>query len=122
MSVVDAFIAACSAFDFERARTLLADSGFGSSSPIFSFDSADSFIEHLTMTSGIVHSVSIRKVFVDGEDVCHFLAYRLQLSDKLSVPVVQWARVEDGRIRHIELLFDASEYRNLFPRPAPDPE
>ena len=118
MSVVDAFIAACSAFDFERARTLLADAGFGYSSPISRFDSADAFIEHLTLTSAIVHSVTTRKVFVDGEDVCHFLAYRLQLSDKLSVPVVQWARVRDGRIRHIEALFDASEYRNLFPGPA----
>jgi hypothetical protein len=29
--------------------------------------------------------------------------------------MVQWARVRDGRIARIEALFDASEYRRLFP-------
>lgn len=112
--MVDAFIAACARFDYERARALLADSGFEYVSPISRFDSADTFIEHVALTGGIVLSVSTRKVFVDGEDICHFLTYQIQLSDKLSVAAVQWARLREGRISRIETLFDASEYHNLF--------
>jgi hypothetical protein len=114
-ALTDAFVAACAAFDFEQARSLLADSGFEYSSPIHHFDDADAFIEHLTLTGGIVHSMTVRKVFVDGPDVCHFLTYRLQISDKLSVDVVQWAQVHGERIQRIEAVFDASEYHNLFP-------
>jgi len=114
-ALVDAYIAASAAFDYERARSLLADTGFEFSSPISHFDDADAFIEYVALASGVIHSVVTRKVFVDGGDVCHFLTYRLQISDKFSVDVAQWAQVQDGRIRRIETVFDASAYRNLFP-------
>ena len=115
LSVVEAFFAAREAFDFERARTLLADLGFSFQSPIAAFDSPDHFIQYSAHASGIVQSVAIRRVFVDGPDVCHFLTYHIQISEKFTVDAVQWARVEDGRIRRIEVLFDASAYRELFP-------
>ena len=117
LCVVEAFLAARDAFDFERARMLLADQGFSFRSPIAAFDSADQFIQYGANASAIVQSVQVRKVFVDGPDVCHFLTYRIQISEKVSVDAVQWAHVEDGRIRRIEVLFDASVYRDLFPEP-----
>lgn len=115
LSVVEAFFAARDAFDFERARALLADGGFSFRSPIAAFDSADQFIQYSAHASGIVQSIEVRKVFVDGPDVCHFLTYRIQISEKLSVAGVQWTHVEHGRIQRIESLFDASVYRDLFP-------
>ena len=118
LSVVEAFFAAREAFDFERARALLADTGFSFKSPIAAFDSPDHLIQYSAHTSGIVQSVVVRKVFTDGPDVCHFLTYQVQISEKLAVDAVQWTRVEDGRIRRIEVLFDASIYRDLFPDPA----
>ena len=118
LSVVEAFFAASDAFDFERARELLADLGFSFRSPIAVFDCADHFIQYGAHTSGIIQSVQVRKVFVDGPDVCHFLTYRIQISEKLSVDAVHWAHVEQGRILRIEALFDASVYRELFPGPA----
>jgi hypothetical protein len=117
LSVVEAFFAASDAFDFERARTLLADQGFSFRSPIAMFDCADHFIQYGAHMSGIIQSVQVRKVFVDGPDVCHFLTYRIQISEKLSVDAVQWTHVEDGHILRIETLFDASVYRELFPGP-----
>ncbi|WP_295449209.1 nuclear transport factor 2 family protein [uncultured Thiodictyon sp.] len=115
LSVVEAFFAARDAFDFERARALLADQGFSFRSPIAMFESADQFIQYGAHSSGIVQSVAVRKVFVDGLDVCHFLTYRIQISEKLSVDAVHWAHVENGRILRIEAIFDASPYRELFP-------
>ena len=110
-------MAAVAAFDFERARALLADRGFQFRSPIARFDSADQMIQYRSHTDGIIQSVEVRKVFVDGPDVCHILRYRVQLSEKLSIDAVQWAHVEGDRIQRMETLFDASSYRELFPVP-----
>ena len=115
LAVVEAFFAAQERFDFERARELLADHGFSFRSPIMCFDSADHLIQYTAHSSGIIQSVETRKVFVDGADVCHFLTYRIQISEKLAVDVAHWAHVEDGRIQRIEAIFDASLYRELFP-------
>jgi hypothetical protein len=115
LSVVEDFLAAGDAFDYERARTFLADSGFSFQSPIARFDSADDFIQYSALAGGIVQSIERRRAFADGPDVCHFLTYRIQISEKQSVEVAQWAQVSGGRIVRIEAIFDATAYRMLFP-------
>jgi len=116
-TVVDTYLAALSARDYERARALLADTGFRFVSPVASFDDPDSFIEYTLYSGGAVARVDQRKVFVDGGDVCHFLLLTTYLGDKRQTPVVQWAQVADGRIHSIELLFDAHDYKQMFERP-----
>ena len=111
---VDAFLDAIESHDYERARRYLADDGFRYESPISRFSSADDFIQHLSLLGGIVRRIERRKVFVDGEDVCHLLVYVTQLSDKEATKVAHWSRVVDGRIRCIEVLFDTHWYRQLF--------
>lgn len=115
LSVVTDYLAALHAFDYERARSCLADEGFEFTSPTHRFDSADDFIGHVTLAGGIMQSAQTRKVFVDGADLCHILTYRVQISEKQDVAVALWTRVNAGRIRRIELIFDASIYRDLFP-------
>jgi ketosteroid isomerase-like protein len=115
LSVVEAYFAALSAYDFGRMRALLADRGFSFHSPIATFDSADLFIQYSAHMGGIIQSLKVRKVFVDGPDVCQFLTYRIQISEKRTVDVAQWSHVEDGRILRIESLYDASIYREMFP-------
>lgn len=122
LSVLEAFFAALRAYDFERMRVLLADQGFSFRSPIAAFDSADLFVQYSAHASGIIRSVEVRKVFVDGPDVCHFLTFRIQISEKQSINVVQWSHVENGRVQRIETVFDASVYRELFPSPSPQTE
>ena len=113
-SIVERFLAAQAARDSELSRTFLADRGFTYQSPIASFQSADDFIQYVSFSDGIIQERQIRKVFVDGHDICHFLTYRIQLSEKQSIDAAQWAQVQDGRIARIEVLFDASAYRELF--------
>jgi len=116
-AVVDAYLAALTARDYDRARALLADSGFQFRSPMASFDDVDAFIEYTLYSSGAVTRVEERKVFVDGGDVCHFLTLTTHLGDKRQTPVAQWAQVADGRIQSIELLFDAHDYKQMFESP-----
>jgi len=112
--LVDAYLDAIESHDYERARGLLADEGFRYESPISSFSSADDFMQHMSLMGGIVHKIERLKVFVDGSDVCHFLVFVTQLSDKESTKVAQWAQVADGRIARIEALYDTHWYRQMF--------
>jgi hypothetical protein len=121
LAVVEGYLDAIAAFDYERARAFLADTGFSYVSPISTFSDADDFIAYLSLSSGIVQQMRRRKVFVDGDDVCHMLELVIQLSDKRTVPVAQWAQVANGRIRSMELLFDGHEYHRLFDRDCEDP-
>lgn len=117
--VVDHYLDVLARRDYDGARACLVDSGFSYTSPIASFSSPDDLIEYLMMMSGIVQRIDCRKVFVDGPDVCHFLLYTTQLADKQQTPVVQWAQVDGDRIRRIELLFDAHQYKIMFGRTKP---
>jgi len=116
LSVTTDYLAALHAFDYERARSFLADEGFEFTSPINYFDSADDFVHHLSLMGGIIQSAMIRKVFVDGAELCHILTYRIQISEKQDVTMALWTRVRNGRIARIEAIFDASVYRDLFPK------
>lgn len=121
LSIVDAYFAAQSARDFEAMRGFLADQGFYYRSPIAMFDRADEFIQYAAVSSGIILDREIRKVFVDGDDICHFMTYRIQISEKLAVEAAQWSHVHEDRIQRIEAIFDASAYRELFPSDEPAP-
>jgi hypothetical protein len=112
--LVDDYLKALIARDYERARALLADRQFQYASPTHTFDNADDFIEFSLYSSGVVDHIEQRKVFVDGNDVCHFLMLTIYLGDKRQTPVAQWAHVTNGRIQRLELLFDAHEYKNMF--------
>lgn len=121
LSIVDAYLAAQAARDFEAMRDLLAEQGFSYRSPIAVFDRADDFIQYAAVSSGIIIDREIRKVFVDGNDICHFMTYRIQISEKLAVAAAHWSHVQEERIQRIEAVFDASAYRELFPGEEPAP-
>ncbi len=112
--VVTAYLRAIEAHEPERVRALLAESGFRYTSPIATFDDADHFLSYIMFTSGILQRIQVRRTFVDQGDVCQFLVFHVQLSDKMAVDLVQWAHVRDGRIHSLELLFDAHPYRRMF--------
>jgi hypothetical protein len=112
--IVDAYLNAVACHDYDGARGYLADTGFSFESPIAHFDSADAFMEYNAMNMGIFQRFERVKTFVDGPDVCSFLIVHIQISDKERVKLVNWTRVEDGRIRRMEVLFDASIYQTLF--------
>lgn len=117
LQVVEGYLDALVRRDFDAVRGFLADAGFSYTSPIATFESADELVTYLTIVSGIVQGVECRKVFVDGPDVCHFLVYTTQLAERQQTPVVQWTRVDGARIRRVELLFDAHQYKIMFGGP-----
>jgi hypothetical protein len=110
----DAYLDAMARHDYEGARGCLADTGFSYESPIARFDSADAFMEYSALNMGILQGIERLRTFVDGQDVCAFLIMHIQISEKEQVKTATWARVEGGRIRRIEVLFDTRIYQTLF--------
>lgn len=67
------------------------------------------------LATPIVQRVELRKAFEAGNGVADFMVVGIRLSEKLSVHVLQWAHVRDGRIDRLEVVFDAHWYRVPFP-------
>ncbi|MFZ5595112.1 MAG: hypothetical protein ACOY4D_12820 [Pseudomonadota bacterium] len=112
--IVEAYLDASIHHDYRRARACLADESFLYVAPINRFQSADDFIAYAELASPVVQRVEICKVFVDDNDVYHILEITSQISEKRANRLAMWARVEGFRIKRLEMIFDAHEYRNLF--------
>ena len=89
--------------DFQSARSYISDN-ISYVSPLNSFDRAEPYLkynEHLNLPK-----FDIKKVFVDGQDVC--LLYEMNLgTPPVPLLVCLWARVnDDGKISSYRVVFD----------------
>jgi hypothetical protein len=112
--VVDAYLDAIESRDFELARTYLADQGFSYRSAINSFDDADALMADVWRVGPVMDGIERRRTFVDGDEVCTIMNFRIRMDRLQITPVVQLSRVVDGKIVSIEAFFDASEYVKMF--------
>lgn len=111
--VVETYLKAIEQGDFDSARSCLATS-FSYQGPTASFNNPESFIENIWHVGQILHHIEIRKTFVEHNDVCTIMNFHVHLDERRSVPVVQWSKIEDGKIASIEVFFDASDYIAMF--------
>ena len=112
--VVEAYFAAFAARDFDALRACLTDGAFSHRSPIAAIDDADTFAAYISRIGPVLEGIDRRRTFVDGDEVCSIVDYRIRLSELIEVPVVVWFRIAEGRIVAIETFFDASEYRQMI--------
>ena len=89
--------------DFKSARGYLSDN-ISYMSPLNSFDRAEPYLkynEHLNLPK-----FDIKKVFVDGQDVCVLHDYKVGTPPVTSL-VCAWFHVnDDGKISSIRVVFD----------------
>jgi ketosteroid isomerase-like protein len=111
---VEAYLQAIAERDLEQARKYLADYRFRYFSPIGSFDDADRLIESLFGVPPILEQLTLRKCLSEGEEVVGILDVRVTMQNYATHAIAFWCRVQDGRIRSMEVIFDASEYRRMF--------
>jgi limonene-1,2-epoxide hydrolase len=111
--VVENYLNAIEQGNFDRARSCLSDV-FIYIGPTARFNDPESFIENIWHVGQILHHIEIRKTFVDGNDVCSIMDFHVHFDERKSVPVVQWTKVEDGKIQAIEVFFDATDYMAMF--------
>lgn len=112
--IVDGYLEAIDRRDYSAARRHLADEGFLYTSPLESFTSPDELVAYLEYMTPIVQGMEVHKAFAEGNDVCHILIFRTQLSEKSTSVVAQLAEVRQSSIVRIQVIFDAHEYRMMF--------
>ena len=111
---VEAYLQAIAERDLDQARRYLADTRFRYTSPIGSFGDADRLIESLFGVPPILEQLTLRKCLSEGEEVIGILDVRVTMQNYATHAIAFWCRVQDGRIRSMEVIFDASEYRRMF--------
>ncbi len=107
--IVMSYITALGSQDYDSARNWLGDNVLVKGPAGEAFRSPDEFIGMMRQQSG---KYDIKKLFVDGDDVC--LLYDF-ITKTVTVFFSSWYKVKDGKIVSIQTVFD--------PRPfAPMPE
>jgi len=100
--------------DVAQARRLLADD-LSFQGPFDTFTSPEPYLEALGKLHHIVERVDVKKMFVDGQDVC--LLYDLVTKTPAGTAfVAEWHQVQDGTIHAIRVVFDARPFAAMFER------
>ncbi len=112
--LVDRFLNAVEARDFERMGQCLSPQKFSYVSPIETFDNAEDFVARASRVGPITKRIERRKLFIDGNEVCVIFNF-ITTMDALAVTrIAQWMKIESGKIASIELFFDAHAYASMF--------
>ncbi len=109
--IVDAYCEAWMTGNVDRARTFLADD-LDFEGSIDSFSSADDFVKALARFVDTLVEVKVARKFFDGDEA--MLLYDCVTDTPAgTIRTAEHLRVEDGRIREIRLVYDATELRKL---------
>lgn len=110
--IVDGYSSAWASGDLKTARSYLADNlEFRGS--IDNFNDADSLISALSVFLHILKSVKIIRTFYD-EDEAILMYDCVTDSPAGTIRTVEYFKVDDGKIKEIKLVFDASDLRKLI--------
>jgi len=106
--VVDRYFSALRAKDFETMRTLLTDD-VSFVGPLGTTDGVDEYIDAMKRVTAHMTGVERRVLFGEDEHVCQ--VYDLTTSKPpVTITVVQWLTVREGRIATVRLFFDPRPY------------
>lgn len=98
--IVLSYIQVMDSKNYEAVRTYLSDTVFIKGPAGEAFRSPEEFIGMMKQQSG---QYAIKKVFVDGSDVC--LLYDF-ITPKVTAFFCSWYQVKDGKITSIQTIFD----------------
>jgi ketosteroid isomerase-like protein len=108
-AVALAYIEGCSRKDFDRVAELLApDIRF--EGPGNTVTGAPPYLAVLRRIATIWVRSDVRKVFVDGSDVCVIYDFVTD-SPAGAVPTVEWLHVDGGRVASVHLFFDRVSFK-----------
>jgi hypothetical protein len=103
---------AMGAGDFAAARKLMHDD-MTFKGPIDSFSRPEPYLESLKKLHSIVKSISVHKMFVDGNDVC--LLYDMETDSPAGTAfIAEWLHVRGGKIASVRVVFDARPFAPMF--------
>jgi len=110
--IVQSHQAALGAGDFATARTLMRDD-MTFQGPFDTFTTADEYLAALKRLAAIIERIELKKVFVDGDDVC--VLYDMVTNTPAGTAfIAEWYQVKEGKISSLRAVFDARPFAPLF--------
>lgn len=116
--IVQQFQQAIGRGDVAAARKYL-DDNLSFQGPFDNFDKPEPYLESLGKLHPIVEGVDVKRMFVDGADVCllYDLRYALGADKSAGVSfIAEWFQVKGDKIASIRVAFDARPFEPLFRR------
>lgn len=110
LEVVQKYQEATGKGDFGAARKLVRDD-LAFHGPIDQFDKPEPLFEALKTLLPIVERIEVRRVFVDGDDVC--VLYDMVTKTSGTELIVEWFKVRNDKIASIRVVFDARPFAGL---------
>jgi hypothetical protein len=112
--VVMGFQSAMGKNDWAGARKQFADR-LDFTGPFDRFSTPEEYLSSLQKLHPIVERVDLKKMFVDGDDVC--LLYDLVTRTPAGTAfVAEWYHVVDGKIDRVHVVFDARPFAAMMGR------
>ena len=110
--VVQAFKQALGKGDVAAARKLMRDD-MTFRGPIDAFDKPEPYLEALNKLHHIVERIEVKKLFVDGNDVC--MLYDMVTKTPAGTAfIAEWIVVQGDKIAAIRTVFDARPVAAMF--------
>jgi hypothetical protein len=112
--IVESYRVAVGSGDFATARTLMQDT-MSFQGPLDTFHTADQYLEAQRSLAPIIQRIDVKKVFVDGDDVC--VLYDMVTNTPAGTALIaEWYQVDGGKISALHAIFDARPFAALFGR------
>ena len=112
--IIESYQAALGKGDFATARKLMQDN-MTFQGPLDTFNTADEYLESLRKLASIVQRIDLKKVFVDGDDVC--VLYDMVTNTLAGTAfIAEWYQLKSGKIAALRVVFDARPFAALFGR------
>jgi hypothetical protein len=112
LEIVLAFKQSLGKGDVAAARQLLADD-LSFRGPIDAFDKPEPYLEALRKLHPIVQRIDVKKMFVDGNDVC--MLYDMVTNTPAGTAfIAEWIQVDGDKIAAIRTVFDARPFAAMF--------
>ena len=111
------YIEACGRKDYDTVSRLLSPS-LTFVGPGNALTGAAQYLAVLRRLGPVWKRSDVKKVFVDGDEVCVIYDFVTD-TPAGAVPIVEWLRVEDGRIASVMLFFDRVTFKQAADELAP---
>jgi hypothetical protein len=98
-----------------QIATMLAD-GFVFTGPLMRVEGRANYLELLRKFLGLHVSLTVRRQFADGDDVCSIndLTVRSPAGALVTMPMAEWFKVKDGVIQAHDIFYDPREFAKAF--------
>ncbi len=95
--------------DRAAVRKLLADNGTFIG-PLNSFSNADHFLDAAAVFMQLSEKTEIKKVFVDGDEVCVLYDSKTIVPSIPILPIASWFKIESEKIKFFHVHFDPTPF------------